>query len=271
MNSGRKKLAFTVCVSVGVAWAVWAAPETTERGNGTTGTLKATASREPYIQPGIPPGDRQAGTLLVSEFADFAGSDINAVNLVTGLRNGAQITLNAANGTSGIVVGMKKEVGSAWVAFTVPTGPMGYSNVYLNLAFARQQLAKLGIAEPSPNEIKAALVGGSVTTSKGATVLPGMLTLRSQGQGWWQIAKAQGVKLGPIVRGAEKLEHQLYAAGDRNPDSRAENERPRHEVKADHTGRLAAVGARSHVVSAGDAAGKSGTAAPSIVAAAGAQ
>jgi hypothetical protein len=82
---------------------------------------------------------------------------------------------------------------------------MGYGNVTISLALARQQLANQGITQPTPQQIQAALTGGTVTTGSGATArtveLPGVLTLRSSGMGWGTIAKAQGMNLGKVMSG----------------------------------------------------------------------
>jgi hypothetical protein len=80
---------------------------------------------------------------------------------------------------------------------------MGYGNVRNALDLAKYQLAQKGITQPTPEQLKAALTGGTITTSSGTgtatqTNLDGILTMRSQGMGWGQIAHELGTKLGAM-------------------------------------------------------------------------
>jgi hypothetical protein len=134
---------------------------------------------------------------LISSFSDFAGSEANARSLVAGLRQGSEITLTvpASGGQPGTAT-----------RFTPPTRPLDYGDVRISLALAREQLAQLGIAQPTPSQIKAVLAGGGVATrvSGRATtpfLLPGVLQLRAGGIGWAKIADAMGVTLGPAMSG----------------------------------------------------------------------
>lgn len=142
-------------------------------------------------------GEPQAQARIVRSFSGFAGSEANARNLVTGLRQGSEITLTApANGG---------QPGAA-TRFTPPTRPMDYGNVRISLALAREQLAQLGIARPTPSQIKAVLAGGGVAirVSGRATtpfLFPGVLQLRAGGMGWAKIADSMGVKLGLAMSG----------------------------------------------------------------------
>lgn len=129
---------------------------------------------------------------ISSDFSGFAGSTANADALVGGLRNGTAVTLSSTD-AKGVTTS---------TAFTPPTGKMGYGNVYTSLALAKQQLAGLGITDPSAQQIQAALVGGTVIGANGqSTTLTGVLTLRAQGMGWGQIAHSLGYKLGPVISG----------------------------------------------------------------------
>ncbi|NJD35254.1 MAG: hypothetical protein FIA96_10555 [Betaproteobacteria bacterium] len=117
---------------------------------------------------------------IASRFEDLAGSQENAASLVAGLRSGSEITLTTADPASG-------------VSFTPATRPMGYGNVTRALSLAQRQLAAQGIVEPTPEQLRLALNGGTTTIvdSSGATQTvqtPGVLQLRSQGMGWGQIA-----------------------------------------------------------------------------------
>ncbi|HET9403888.1 MAG TPA: hypothetical protein VFO57_04860 [Burkholderiales bacterium] len=138
----------------------------------------------------------QVETRLVGSFSGFAGSDDNAQSLVTGLRQGSEITLTAA-GTGG-------QAGET-ATFTPPTRPMGYGNVRISLALAQESLAQNGITQPTPEQLKAALAGGTIATGTGeagaTTQLPGILQMRADGMGWGQIANSMGVKLGHVISG----------------------------------------------------------------------
>jgi hypothetical protein len=131
-------------------------------------------------------------TRISSDFTAFAGSSQNSDALVTGLRNGSEITLTSmdAKGTA------------TSTTFTPPTGKMGYGNVYTSLALAKQNLASVGITNPTSEQLQAAMVGGTVTMPNGqTTTMTGVLELRAQGMGWGQIAQHYGYKLGPVVSG----------------------------------------------------------------------
>lgn len=140
------------------------------------------------------PASTKVQTKLATQFSSFAGSKANAQSLVAGLRNGGPITLAtpAASGQT-----------SPTVTIDTPTRPMGYGNVTISLALARQQLANQGITQPTPQQIQAALTGGTVTTGSGAAArtveLRGILTMRSSGMGWGNIARSQGMNLGKVV------------------------------------------------------------------------
>jgi hypothetical protein len=80
-----------------------------------------------------------------------------------------------------------------------PTGKMGLGEVDIALAFTEAQVTELGLASPTPGQIKAALVGGEVqygdATPKASKLLPGILALRARNMGWGQIAIQLGYKL----------------------------------------------------------------------------
>lgn len=112
----------------------------------------------------------QAGLLA------FAGSKQNLASLTAGLRTGTKVTLSSDSKKS--------------VSFWPPTRPLGYGSVTRALDLASRQLAAAGIEQPTPSQVRAALVGGPVTTPDGNRLLEGVLTLRSDGLGWGQIAQA---------------------------------------------------------------------------------
>jgi hypothetical protein len=151
---------------------------------------------------------------ISSDFLDFSGSPTNADGLVGGLRNGTAITLSSTN-ADGVI--------TSTTTFTPPTGKMGYGNVYTSLALAKQQLAELGITQPTALEIEAALMGGTVIGANGQpTKLTGVLTLRAQGMGWGQIAQNLGYKLGPVISGMKSANaHVSTPASTASSASRA--------------------------------------------------
>ncbi len=172
---------------------------------GTTGTTTGTASTSASSTP---------TNKLVSQFSTFAGSTDNAKALVTGLRTGSSITLTSS-GTTG-----------SSTTFTPPTKPMGFGNVNISLALAQASLAQQGITNPTPQQIQAALVGGSVTTSRGTTTLPGILTLRSEGKGWGVIAKSQELNLGKVVSGTKTDKSEKVAERTQKAERAEKVERP---------------------------------------------
>jgi hypothetical protein len=148
---------------------------------------------------------------ISNDFNSFLGADANSV--VTGLRNGTPITLTslAANPTPGLPPISRTTV------ITPPTGQMGYGNVYISLALAKQQLSTLGITQPTPQQLQAALTGGTITQTgaNGAittTNLQGVLTMRSQNMGWGQIAQRLGTKLGPVMSSMKSANKSFAAA-----------------------------------------------------------
>ncbi|HEV8096549.1 MAG TPA: hypothetical protein VGP71_12525 [Burkholderiales bacterium] len=115
------------------------------------------------------------------QYVSFAGSSANLESLAAGLRHGSSVTLTE---------------GTTSIAFLPPTRPMGYGNVTRALDLARRQLSAAGIANPTPEQLRAAMMGGTVSTANGDVTLQGVLRLRSQGMGWGQIAHVIGVHPG---------------------------------------------------------------------------
>jgi hypothetical protein len=145
----------------------------------------------------------QAQVRLVNDFSSFAGSDANARNLVTGLRQGTEIVLVAASGKPGPAA-----------RFVPPTRPMDYGNVRIALVLAREQLDQLGITRPSPAHIKSVLAGGGVANRANGRVatpvlLPGVLQMRAGGMGWQKIAGTMGVTLAQAMSGGERQAHAV--------------------------------------------------------------
>lgn len=139
---------------------------------------------------------------FAEDFARFAGSQEDAEAIISGLRTGTQITLDGAT-------------------ITPPTKPMGYGNTYISMSLAKAQLAQYGITEPTPEQLNAALTGGTITVTKvgadGVAVtktvtLDGILTQRASGMGWGQIAKANGFKLGQVISGMKAANTRLASS-----------------------------------------------------------
>jgi len=144
-------------------------------------------------------GEARVIDKLGGEFNSFLDADAKSV--VTGLRNGTPITLTTTtpNTTPG------GRPATTTTTINPPTGKMALGNVFISLSLAKQQLNRLGIDRPSPEQLQAALLGGSVTTGSGkaatSTDVQAILTMRSKNMGWGQIAKEHGFKLGPVARG----------------------------------------------------------------------
>ncbi len=155
---------------------------------------------------------------ISNDFSSFLGSDSTAV--VTGLRNGTPITLTSTTTTASPTPGGLPVTTTTTTVITPPTGQMGFGNVYISLALAKQQLSTLGITQPTPEQLQAALTGGTITqtTGTGATAtttttnLQGILTMRSQNMGWGQIAQNLGFKLGPVIAAMKSANHSLTSA-----------------------------------------------------------
>ena len=140
----------------------------------------------------------QVTNRFAADFASFAGSQENAEALITGLRTGSPITLTSVSPTGTVTT----------TTITPPTRPLGYGNTYISLSLAKAQLAQYGISEPTPEQLQAALTGGSFTVTTVAAdgtvstrtvTLQGILTQRASGMGWGEIAKANGFRLGEVI------------------------------------------------------------------------
>jgi hypothetical protein len=147
----------------------------------------------PLLAPAYERDGGQADDRLVDKFARFAGSKSNAESLVAGLRDDRQVKLASDKGST---------------SFTPSTGKLGFGNVDIALSLAKATLAEQGIHRPTPEQIKAALEGGTITTKSGARVtLPGILKQRASGMGWGKIAQANGFKLGEVMRHRHERAH----------------------------------------------------------------
>ena len=170
----------------------------------TTVTTATTTTTVTTSAPVTAAGATRVENKLASEFSTFAGSQENAQSLVTGLRQGGEVTLVTPTGNGQTATS---------TTFTAPTRPMGYGNVRISLALAQEQLIRAGITQPTSDQMRAALVGGTVTSGSGPTAktteLQGVLQLRAQGMGWGQIANGMGTKLGHVMSGLKHTNQQL--------------------------------------------------------------
>jgi antitoxin (DNA-binding transcriptional repressor) of toxin-antitoxin stability system len=135
---------------------------------------------------------------IAADFQSFAGSKTNATALVTGLREGSEITLT--------------KHGHPPATFTPPTARMGYGNVSTSLGLAQYQLAQQGISNPTPQQLKIALTGGTIVRNGQPVVYDGILQMRADGLGWGQIAQQLGTKLGPVVSGIKSQNTSIATA-----------------------------------------------------------
>ena len=145
-------------------------------------------------------GQTHVATKIASSFTTLAGSPENALALANALRNGTEVTLTT---TVPPPEGSTEPPTTTTTSFTPPTGKMGWGNVKHSLALAQDALARAGVANPTAEQLKTALMGGDivVTNADGTTAtttMRGILVMRSEGMGWGNIAKAGGTKLGHV-------------------------------------------------------------------------
>jgi hypothetical protein len=180
-------------------------------GSIAAGTGAQDAATPANARAAVSSGEPQAQTRLVGEFSAFAGSDSNARSLVAGLRQATEITLTAP--------GAGGQPGTA-TRLVPPTRPMDYGNVRVALVLAREQLAQLGITQPTPGQIKAVLAGGGIASRANGRAAspflhPGLLQMRAGGMSWLRIAGTMGITLAQAKEGRVR---QVSAAA--LPDSK---------------------------------------------------
>ena len=164
-------------------------------------------------------GENHVIDKISGDFNSFLGSNSKAV--VSGLRNGKPITfVTTAPGSTPAAPPV-----TSTTIITPPTGKMGFGNAYISLALAKQQLNQVGITQPTAEQLQAALSGGTVTTGSGSSLashtMQGVLTMRSQGMGWGQIAQKLGTKLGPVVSGLKSANQSMTTTGTASSGSQA--------------------------------------------------
>ena len=181
-----------------------------------------------------------------TDFGSFYGQD-NAQALAGGLRSGSEISLTT-----------RAPDGSASTAtFTPPTGSMGNGNVYISMALAQQRLTAAGIAQPTAQQIQAAMTGGPLVP--GGQPMDGVLQMRASGMGWGQIAHSIGVKLGHVVGGMKSANAALSRAAARTGTVNATTAGKEPKISTGKSGVVTAGGSgRANVVGSKAPGGKSG-------------
>jgi hypothetical protein len=138
----------------------------------------------------------QAHEWLIERYTELAGSRENATSLLTGLRDGKQVTLTSATSSE---------------SFTPPTGKMSYGNVDNALTLAATSLLERGITRPTPGQLEAATME--------------ILRMRADGKGWAEIAQAKGFKLGDLKRPEPAVRPERLHRADK-PERLEKPERP---------------------------------------------
>ncbi len=205
-------------LALAVPVAAWAQTTTT-----STQTTSATTSTATSSTAQAPMSEQK----LVDKYAGLAGSEKNSKSLVDGLRDGKKITLTDGKTTT---------------TFDPPTKKMGYGNVNIALSIAEKSLADAGITDPTTEQLKTALMGGTIKTSTGTVKLDGVLQMRADGMGWGQIANKMGFKVGEVVgrapARAERVSHQVDKPDRPNKVDRPDRpDRPSRPDKPERAGK----------------------------------
>lgn len=108
----------------------------------------------------------------VAGLAPTGGSSANLQALMNGLTTGAPITL----------AGSTPAGAPTTLTFRVPGGPMSQFEAAQALGFAGQLLASQGIVNPTPEQVRAVLLGGAVRTPAGTIAVRGVLEGRGTAQ-----------------------------------------------------------------------------------------
>lgn len=143
---------------------------------------------------------------LADRYADLAGSEEAATDLVSELRTGGDFTVTQDVTTTTTNPDGTTTTTTSTVDKTIvnPNGPMGYGEINITLAMA-QALVDSG-AYP---DLQSALTGTTttVTNADGTTTTTtsgGVLAMRADGMGWGQIAKQLGFNLGELVSASNR-------------------------------------------------------------------
>ena len=183
--------------------------------SGTTATTGTTGTNTTAVGTPLSQGETRYVSRIAPRFEKLAGSSSNLESLVHGLRTGSEVKLTTSgtsststptgtsttSGTSSTSTTAGTSTtsstsGGGSATFAPATRPMGYGNITRVLSLAGKQLAAAGVTNPTPQDLAAALNGGTVKTAQGSTTFEGVLKLRSEGMGWGKIAHTIGVHPG---------------------------------------------------------------------------
>lgn len=151
--------------------------------------------------------DRQGPAVIQrisSQLGELVCSQDTVQNLVNALHDGQSVTLTSN------VNGQQQSS-----TFNATGTRLGYGEAFIALSLAAEQLRNAGVTGcATPEQWQAVLLGGplavnqtssgsnSFASASSSTTVPGIITLRNQGQGWGQIARSANVQLGQIVSNA---------------------------------------------------------------------
>lgn len=201
-NSGRAVLLTCLCFSTGV----FAGEETANEPPPFT-----EPTSDSYLETSSIGRSENVESKLSAEFSEFLGSGERAADVVEGLRTGDEFTLAAAVSPDGTTTTMSTpgnglpsatSEAAGTTVINPPTGTMGYGNVRITLRLAEAQLAKMGINQPTNEELSAMLVGGEID----GVQVKGILNERAAGAGWGEIAKNYDFKVGQLMGKAPATE-----------------------------------------------------------------
>ncbi|HWA39605.1 MAG TPA: hypothetical protein VG873_17255 [Burkholderiales bacterium] len=168
-----------------------AAPTPEQVGVALTGGTLATPLGNALIAGALTGGVNPAAMTVQRQIGGLngiGGSAANTQALTTGLTNGTPITLTG-----------KTPAGQpTTVTFTAPGGPMSALETTQMLQFASQLLASQGIVNPTPEQVRAALLGGTVQASTGQTV-PVRGVLEGRGSAQTAVSSSIGTSFSPTV------------------------------------------------------------------------
>lgn len=157
----------------GLAWLALSAPAWAQEGT----SLALEAARMDVLAQRR--GEAEVHALLLREFARFLGPYAEGALFL--LRKGRPVEMAPPAGSKG----------QSPVRVAAPAQPMDWSDIALALLLSRARLARRGIAEPSPQEMRAALLGGKAPGAE-REVWIGILASRGRGHTWTEIARGLG-------------------------------------------------------------------------------
>ena len=187
----------TVAILVAALFAAPAIALAQTTGTSTAAHTHATAPASTATPASTPTSTTVPADKLIDQYSQLAGSDANAKAMVTGLRNGTDFKLTSKSSSGSTTT----------TTINPPTGKMGYGNVNIALALAEASLKEQGITNPTPEQLKTALNGGTIKTSTGTVKYEGVLQMRADGKGWGQIAHSLGFKVGDVMKPERAAAH----------------------------------------------------------------